>query len=81
MSGELNSVSSVPDNNLLNGTKDLLDRHPVSQLQALADEWECDILSEDFAKKMDEQDTLKHLRNEFVIPKVKQLPFSEYDHA
>ena len=49
---------------------------PTTNLKRLAKGAAVDILSEEFAVFMDEQDELKHLRKDFCYPKNKELPRS-----
>ncbi|XP_063960992.1 kynureninase-like [Lytechinus pictus] len=47
---------------------------PLEELKEKANRFGLDILSDSFAKKMDELDQLAPLREEFIMPKMKELP-------
>ncbi|XP_041481123.1 kynureninase-like isoform X1 [Lytechinus variegatus] len=47
---------------------------PLVELKETANRFGLDILSDGFAKKMDELDQLAPLREEFIMPKMKELP-------
>ncbi|XP_060079453.1 kynureninase-like [Ylistrum balloti] len=49
-------------------------RHPLNDLQSLANKYHCDISGVEFVKRMDEQDTLRGLRHEYHLPKMKDIP-------
>ena len=42
--------------------------------QSLAEELRCNIEDLEFARQMDSRDPLRHLRDEFIFPKMKDLP-------
>lgn len=48
--------------------------HPQNILSQWATEWNTPMGSEAFARKLDENDPLKHFRNEFYFPKLEKLP-------
>lgn len=50
-----------------NGTDSILS--PQTMLNDQAEKWQVSLTSEEFARKMDENDELHHLRNEFHYPK------------
>ncbi|XP_028662344.1 kynureninase [Erpetoichthys calabaricus] len=50
---------------------------PVTIFKQLSSELGCRITDEKFAQYLDEQDELKHLRDNFLIPKVKDLPTAD----
>ncbi len=50
----------------------------VNKLKEWATEFECSINDLVFARTMDTRDTLKELRDEFLIPKMQDLPNGEF---
>ncbi|CAF0777967.1 unnamed protein product [Rotaria sp. Silwood1] len=59
-------------NNNLNKNDQSL--NPQNTLNHLSEKWHVSITSEEFARKLDENDSLRNLRDEFYIPKVGGLP-------
>lgn len=47
---------------------------PMEELKEKADRFGLDLISDSFAKKMDELDHLAPLRKEFILPKMNELP-------
>ncbi|XP_041361628.1 kynureninase-like isoform X2 [Gigantopelta aegis] len=47
--------------------------HPAKELNTIAEKLGCDVSDLEFAQYMDEHDELRHLRNEFFYPKMKDL--------
>jgi hypothetical protein len=47
---------------------------PQDILDNQAEKWQISITSEAFARQLDENDSLNHLRDEFYYPKIKSLP-------
>ena len=47
---------------------------PQDILEKQAEKWQVSLTSKAFAHKLDETDPLKHMRDEFVIPKIGDLP-------
>lgn len=52
--------------------------NPQDILQNYAKKWQIPITSEAFARRLDENDPLNHVRDEFYYPKVGTLPKSKY---
>lgn len=52
--------------------------HPAEKLLATAKKLGKEVEDLEFALYMDEQDPIKHLRNEFFYPKMKDLVTSKY---
>ena len=50
---------------------------PIDKLKSLAENWKLDLESENFALKLDQEDFLRDYRNQFFIPKKKDLPNSK----
>jgi hypothetical protein len=48
--------------------------NPQDILNNRAEKWQLSITSEAFARKLDENDPLRHVRDEFYYPKVGGLP-------
>ena len=51
-----------------------LQLNPQDILQNQAEKWQISITSEEFARKLDETDSLRHMRDEFYYPKNGTLP-------
>ena len=51
--------------------------HPAETLREKATSWNSDVTSQEFAKKMDAEDPLRHLRDQFHYPKSIDLPQGE----
>ncbi|XP_071853962.1 kynureninase-like isoform X2 [Apostichopus japonicus] len=49
-------------------------KNPLDSLEEKAREFSLDMHSYEFAKKMDEEDSLRHLRDDFCVPKMKDIP-------
>ena len=47
---------------------------PEDILHNLSNKWHTPIESEEFARKLDENDSLNHVRDEFFMPKISNLP-------
>ncbi|XP_041360763.1 kynureninase-like isoform X2 [Gigantopelta aegis] len=47
--------------------------HPADELNKIANKLGCDVTDLEFANYMDEHDELRHLRNDFFYPKMKDL--------
>ena len=47
---------------------------PQDILNNQAEKWQISITSEEFARKLDENDPLHHVRDEFYFPKIGGLP-------
>ncbi|KAG9465802.1 hypothetical protein GDO78_017708 [Eleutherodactylus coqui] len=50
---------------------------PVTRLESAASRLGCSVLDEDLALYLDNEDELKHLRQCFHIPKIKDLPTTD----
>lgn len=50
---------------------------PIEKLRSLAEQWKIDLDSDDFALKLDQNDPLRTYRDQFYIPKKKDLPNGE----
>ncbi|XP_044159040.1 kynureninase-like [Bufo gargarizans] len=53
------------------------DMSPVTRLESIASQLGCSVLDEDLALYLDNEDELKHLRQCFHIPKIKDLPTTD----
>lgn len=53
-------------------------KNPLDSLEEKAREFSLDMHSYEFAKKMDEEDSLRHLRDDFCVPKMKDIPSGEF---
>jgi hypothetical protein len=47
--------------------------HPLEQLRDLANNWNIDLYSSEFANKLDQENVWPHLREKFHYPKLKDL--------
>ena len=52
--------------------------YPCCQLSSLANTMRMTVEQEEFAKHLDEQDPLRHLRDDFFYPKMKDLVSSNF---
>ncbi|CAF0911182.1 unnamed protein product [Didymodactylos carnosus] len=58
-----------------------VDQTPEQFLQEKCDQWSLNIHSEEYARKMDECDPLRYVRNEFFYPKMSALPYVDKDRV
>lgn len=72
------ALSTEMDTHLCNGKSQQLT--PQDNLDEYAEKWQISITSEEFARKLDEIDPLRHVREEFYYPKKGTLPKSIFKY-
>ena len=66
------TLSAKMDSQYCNGKEEKLS--PQDILNNYANKWQISMTNEAFARKLDENDPLRHLRDEFYYPKIRSLP-------
>ena len=55
--------------------------HPSAVLREKAHTWDCEITERSFAERLDADDPLKYLRQEFYYPQIGTLPEGRSSHG